>query len=51
MPTPCISHVDPKLWRDEPPANGLIKTVCSVCGKFIGYRPAIRAIKESKVNP
>jgi hypothetical protein len=42
----CRGHVDQKLWRDEPAERGLIRTVCSVCGKFIGYRPALRPVKE-----
>lgn len=37
------SHADPANWRDlrqfgrERP---FIKTVCRICGRFIGYRPA-----------
>lgn len=47
----CQGHVITKLWRDEPAANGLIRTVCSVCGKFIGYRPTrVEPVKEEKAK-
>lgn len=42
----CEGHLNQKLWRDEPAAKGLIRTVCSVCGKFIGYRPVPGPAKE-----
>ena len=41
---PPPAHHDPALWQDHPPANGRIKTMCRVCGGFVGYRP-------SKVRP
>lgn len=30
-------------WVDQPPENGSIRTICSVCGKFIGFRPSIKS--------
>lgn len=32
------SHADPAVWRDEPAKEGRIRTVCKICGGFIGYR-------------
>ncbi len=42
-PTPsgkprCSVHVDPSDWQDESPVDGRIRTVCKVCGAFIGFR-------------
>jgi hypothetical protein len=34
------SHFDRGNWIDESPVNGRIRTVCRICGKFLGYRPA-----------
>lgn len=46
----CQGHMNQKLWRDQSAVNGMIRTVCSVCGKFIGNRPVARAeaVKEAK---
>ena len=38
VPTRCV-HIPSPNWIDEPPRNGMIRTVCARCGRFIGYRP------------
>lgn len=35
---PCRCGTDQKLWRDEQSAGGYIRTVCKLCGKWIGNR-------------
>lgn len=35
---PCKPSCDRKNWRDEPASGGVIRTVCKVCGKWIGNR-------------
>lgn len=45
----CQGHMNQRLWRDQSAVNGMIRTVCSVCGKWIGNRPAkAEAVKEVK---
>ncbi len=40
-PEQCRLHVDPREWIDEPATMrpGWLRTKCSVCGAFIGFRP------------
>jgi hypothetical protein len=33
------SHLDTTNWIDEPPKNGMTRTHCGICGRFLGYRP------------
>jgi hypothetical protein len=41
-------HSDPRNWADEPPAVGMSRTHCKICGDFIGYRPHSKAERSSK---
>jgi TubC N-terminal docking domain len=30
---------DQRNWLDEPSKDGSIRTICRICGRFIGFRP------------
>lgn len=41
----CKPQCYPRDWLDAPAVKGNIRTICRLCGTFIGYRPVERATK------
>ena len=35
----CPHNCQRECWRGHKPENGVIKTSCGACGRWIGYRP------------
>src|SRR5262245_24179760 len=46
-PVRKYSHLDTINWQDEPPHQGVVRTCCRICCKFIGYRPMARPRKKN----